>query len=82
MPRDHEGRGLRLPQARHLARCLAHGDRLGWGEGESAVDHLFEHLSMGVQAVRCGSTELPRSGNRLSTGVHGGPWGSTGTYLT
>ena len=41
-------------------------------EGESGVDHLFDHLSIGVLAVRCGSTDLPKSGNRLSTGVHGG----------
>ena len=28
-----------------------------------------------------GRTELPRSANRLSTEAHGGPRGTTGTYL-
>jgi hypothetical protein len=36
-------------------------------------DHLFDHLSVGVYGVPCGSAESRKSGNRLSTGVHGGP---------
>src|SRR5215217_5149235 len=35
-------------------------------------DHLFDHLSVSVQGVPCGSTDLPKSGNRLSVGVPGG----------
>ncbi len=39
------------------------------------VDHLFDHLSVGVQAAPCGSTEPPRAGIgflRGSMGVRGG----------
>jgi hypothetical protein len=45
-------------------------------------DHLFDHLSMSVYAVPQGSKDLPKSGNRLYTGVHGGPWGTTGTHMS
>ena len=47
-----------------------------------AVDHLFDHLSVSVYGVLGGSTDLPKSCNRLSMGVHGDPWGTTGTYVT
>src|SRR5215208_3773507 len=46
------------------------------------VDHLFDHLSVSVHGVPCGSTDLPKSRNWLSKGVHGDPWGSTGTYVS
>ena len=49
---------------------------------DGARDHLFDHLSVSVYGVPCGSTDLPKSANRLSTGVHGGPWGTTGPYVT
>jgi len=39
------------------------------------TEHLanVDHLSVSVSGVPCGSTDLPASGNRLSTGVYGGP---------
>jgi hypothetical protein len=41
------------------------------------VDHLFDHLSVSVYGIPCGSTDLPKSGNQLSTG---GSWGFLGDY--
>src|SRR5215203_6317996 len=46
------------------------------------IDHLFDHLSVSVYGVPCGSTDPPKSANRLSTGVHGAPWELRGTYVT
>jgi hypothetical protein len=45
-------------------------------------DHLFDHLSIGEQAFPCGSTEPPKSGNRLSKGVHRGFRGTNGPYVS
>lgn len=45
-------------------------------------DHLFDHLSMGVHGVPCGSIELRKSRNRLSTGVHEGAWGPKDAYMS
>jgi hypothetical protein len=45
-------------------------------------DHLFDHLFMGEQAVSCGSTVPPKSGNRLSKGVRRGLRGPRGAYVT
>jgi hypothetical protein len=44
----------------------------GRSSPDAVSDHLFDHLSVGVQGVPEGASELPKSANRLSTGVHGG----------
>ena len=46
------------------------------------VDHLFDHLSMAVQGVPRGMIRPHQEQNRLSKGVHGGPWGSNVTYIS
>jgi hypothetical protein len=48
---------------------------------DGARDNV-DHLSVSVYGVPCGSTNLPKSANRLSTGVHGAPWELRGIYVT
>jgi hypothetical protein len=45
-------------------------------------DHLFDHLSVRVHGVRCGSSELHQQRNRLSTGVYRGSRVSNETYVS
>jgi hypothetical protein len=40
-----------------------------------ALDHLLDHLSVGVKGVPGGATELCESGNWFSEGLHGWSWG-------
>jgi len=72
-------------------RTLHRLEDMGFEEKESCsspvgapdnFDHLFDHLSVSVQEVLCGSIEPPKSGNRLSTGIYRGSSGTTGTYVT
>jgi hypothetical protein len=49
-------------------------ERKSCSSPDGVLDHLFDHLSVSVYGVPCGSTDLPKSANRLSTGVHGAPW--------
>jgi hypothetical protein len=48
----------------------------------TAVDHLFDHLSMEVVGVLRGLTGPRQERIRHSTGLHGCPWGTRGTYIS
>ena len=45
-------------------------------------DHLFDHLSMGVQGIPEGSSELYEELESAFYRVHGGSWRSRRTYMS
>ncbi len=83
----HLERAFDDASARRVRRVLEaseNGPRpSGSGPGPAwRLDHLFDHLSVSVYGVPCGSTDLPKSGNRLPKGLHGLSRGPGGTYVS
>jgi hypothetical protein len=49
---------------------------------DGVLDELFDHLSVGFHGFPGGSTDLRKSRNRLSKGLHWWPWETKGTYMS